>query len=142
MSVQLIELLGLRAIYGNDKNAINRHSTRTYIIYINGKDSGWGLELDRILDQSPIGFVVTEFEYADTRGISKSSNPLPKKINSPVIDLCRTWAQIEKVLADIVLCLEKTPLKLDETIELSRSEPALDYYHMYGEPYPKAWTNC
>jgi hypothetical protein len=140
MSVQLIEILALRAIFGNDENAINRHSTRTYSIYVDGKDVGWGLHLDRVLDQFPIGFVATDFGYSSDRGISMESEQVLTKINSSVIDSCTTWGQIEKVLADILLCVDDTPLKSGDTVELSRSDHALDYFHMYGEPYPKAWA--
>ena len=122
MNTKVVEIKGLRAIYGNDGNAINRHSTRTYTILVNDKDIGLGIHIDRILDMIPVGFTVYDFGYSSNKGISKSENTN-----------CKTWFQIEQKLSDIISSINDSPIKEGEQVELDRSSPYLDYFHLYGK---------
>lgn len=135
MQVKLIEIEGLRAVYGNDESAINRHSVRTYVITDdsnNYQERGWAIHLDRVLDQIPVGFVATEVPYRSSHGLSVPMNMFLSQIECDAIEDCTTWHQVEKKMKDILIALDSETFSDDIEVVIERSDAELDNWHCFG----------
>lgn len=135
-SLSLIEIKGLRSYYGNDEDAINRHSTRHYAIHSNNKDTGHAICIDRVLDALPKYFTLYHIKYNSNLGLNLSSEQgITPQIKFDLIDNFSTWMEIESQLTNIVSLLPQVTLdsaNSSHNLILKRSTSEQDCLHLYG----------
>jgi hypothetical protein len=115
--LEIIELEDRRAIFGNDSNAINRHSTREYVLRLNGVLTGQHITLDRLLDAEPRYFSASanHFKVLSTQSVHTMLSSLQfLSVDIPVAELeqARSWQGAEARLPAVLKALGNEQLDL------------------------------
>lgn len=132
--MKLVEITSLRSTFGGlgSRVAINRHSTRLYILNDNDKDLGFAIYVDRNLSTVPASFTVSYYKYETHLGAINgrdSKNIFDYNIENDLIDSCLSWKAIEKELKNI-LSSSDIPLKFESDLIIEKANSKQNFFNL------------